>query len=133
MAFNAKNPKGVHLPDLLTIIGIDVLGDEYRPESMEQILSQSKEDAQFNESMMFLLNSISNLIDSGDLEAFYSYDGTEGGAINEKGNQYLREFTHSFEGQFKDFEFSSEGIRFKGNLIISYTQQECVENCDKNE
>jgi hypothetical protein len=93
----------------------------------------SEEDAEFNESMRFLLNSIGQLVDEDILTGLYDYDGSKGTATNEEGETYGRKFTHVYKGKFEDFEFGDDGIRFKGKLVISYTEQKCTSNCDENE
>jgi len=133
LAFEVDRPQGIVLPAWAVKAGLNKAKKAFSPESIEEALSLSEDDARFNESIRFLLSSIKNLVDQDALTALYDYDGSKDSATNEEGETYERKFTHVYRGKFNDFEFGEDGIRFKGKLVISYTDQKCINNCDEDE
>ena len=68
----------------------------FSPESFDEAMSQSEEEAQFNESMQFVFNALLDGLENGIIEGVYSYDGEESTATNDQGELYEREFTHVY-------------------------------------
>lgn len=132
LAFEVDRPRGIVLPKWAIKTGLKKAKDAFTPDNIDQALSLTKEDAKFNESMRFLLNSVGQLVDQDILTGLYDYDGSKGTATNKKGETYERKFTNIYKGKFNDFEFGDDGIRFKGKLVISYTEQKCKSNCDED-
>ena len=77
------------------------------------------------------LEMMANDISRGDVKVKYSRDGTTDIANDGNGN-YKRKLTNRFSVFPKqNLNFSiNENVSFEGKILIQYTQQKCIENCD---
>jgi len=123
LRFETDKPKGIVVPGFAAKFGINKAISGMEPNNLDEALALSANEVKLNYSIRSLLHNIGDLVDQGMIDVIYSYDGSTGSAIDEEGNQYERKFTNIYKGKFDDFTFGDDGISFKGNLIINYTDQ----------
>lgn len=130
IAFETDRPGGIVLPKWAVKKGLKIATDAFTPNSVEESFELSKEELQFNKSMRQLFANIKDLVDSDLVQGLYDYDGSKAEGVNSEGQTYKRKFTNIFRGKFEDFEFNNGGIYFNGRLVVSFTMQKCIENCE---
>ncbi len=130
LAWSITKPGGVKIPDFIAKYGIEKAKESINPETIEEALSMSEDEADLNRLINTILDQSGALIDADIADAYLDYDGSASTAKNEKGETYKRKFTRIYRGQFKNFEISIKGIDFKGEMLINYTDQKCVDNCN---
>jgi len=121
-------PSGIKIPKALAKFGLEEARKSVTPKTIEEAEGLSQEEETVNETVRFVLNSIEDLIESGDLQGVYDYDGSIISGGDSEGETEDRKMTNVYKGKLSDFQFSEGGIMFKGQIIISYTQEKEVEN-----
>jgi len=135
IATEVKDPKGIQIPKFIIRGGIDYAKSKFRATKEESLsLSLSEEEVRDNYRARFILNGIRDLLDAGIISSGHlGRDGTEDVGVNTEGEFYGRKLTTVYTGKLEDFEFSESGIKFKGAVIIKYTEEKCTSNCDEEE
>jgi RHS repeat-associated protein len=138
LGFDIDKPQGIKVPKSILNFALDggVFGlvdgarDAFRPANPAEAMSISQDEIKFNESMQFVFDLVDFSVEQDLLTPIYDYDGSSGEATNAEGETYGRRFTHVYRGKVDDFQFGSDGISFRGKLLISFTDQSCTSNCD---
>jgi RHS repeat-associated protein len=78
------------------------------------------------------LNMVAKDVKQGNIEVYYNRDGSTDFPKNSQGENYKRQLTNEFSLlPKKDINVQvNQNTSFKGKVMIQYTQQKCLENCN---
>ncbi|MGB3468346.1 MAG: hypothetical protein WBA74_23880 [Cyclobacteriaceae bacterium] len=129
VANEINNENGISVPDFIAEYGINNYVSELR--EFDEGIYESTEDGGEERNLISAgMATLQKLIGEDLVDVTYSYDGSEVARTKENGENSVGKFTHSFTLRSKEIEISYQGKTYNAQIVLTYTQEECVENCD---